>query len=869
MRLAVDLAARSRTPEGWAEERVINLSTGGLALKTTRRVTPGSLQQLIIFAEGGELETPVQAEVVRVHGTPQPGTVVAGLRFRVLDAATTAQLEQLMLSALAARSGNRTAPRMQVHHEVFWSSGNFTGAASFDLVNVSQSGALLSGQVLPGPHALGLLSLRADGADDLLAVPAQVVWRRSNGHGQLAGVRFASDPSAVLLVRRILHRLLFHPPVKTASTREGTRIGEYELGTLLCRGQALEIYRATHRGVPVALKRFCGNPAEVPSWTERFLSAARIAPALNHHPGVVQVHGAVADAEECWLATELVEGSSFEQRLIEAAREGRRLPVAETLATLQQLLATLEDCHSYILDDDGRSRTVLHGDVRPSNVLFGRDGGARLTGFGAPFEARPERLAWLPPEALEERPTTPLSDVFQTGVLLYEALTGVLPFRAESVRQLLAAIVDGAPPPSRLNPDVPPALDALVRSALSAAPGKRPQSAAAFAEALARVDLVAAVTNPEMPRPQLVVGDEADARLAAADVPTEPMRPQPAPEPPLQRGERLGRYEIVGKLTDGGMAELFLARAEETPWPLVLKTVHPSRASDREVVAMFMNEARLVSQVDHPNIARITDVGFDRGRPFIAMEYFASRTLADVMLALASRSRPMPAELAAYITCEAAAGLDAAHGVRDLEGRPLHLVHRDVTAKNLLVGYDGGVKVIDFGIARAEGIESITTPGYIRGTAAWVSPEQARGGPVTPATDVWALGVNLYLMLAGQLPFSGRSDVELLARVTQAEPADVRRLRPDVPEGLAGVLPRALAKSPVERHPSMADLRDDVLASMPDPDACRTSLAALMDSLFPLDADEQRWRLAQLAPEELMPADASSPLKRLMGWLRR
>jgi len=862
VRLAVDLAAKRRTGDGWADERVINLSTGGLALQTAGRLTPGTLEELHVGP------AVLQAEVVRVHGTQQEGTFVAGLRFRVLDAATTAKLEELMLGALAAPSGKRTAPRMEVRHEVFWSSGNFTGAASFELMNVSQSGALLSGQVLPGPNALGLLSLRADGADDLLAVPAQVVWRRSHGDGQLAGVRFAQDPSAVLLVRRILHRLLFHPPVKPANAREGTRIGEYELGTLYCRGQALEIYRATHRGQTVALKRYCANPAEVPAWTDRFLSAARLAPSLNPHPGIVQVHAAIADAEECWLATELVEGQSLEQRLIEAAREGRHLPVAETLAAVGQVLATLEDCHAYILDDEGRALTVLHGDLRPSNVLFGADGAARLTGFGAAFETRPERLAWLPPEALEGRPLGPASDVFQAGVLLYEALTGVLPFRAESVRQLLVAIVDGAQPPSRLNPEVPPAVDALVRAALSAAPGKRPPSAAAFAEALARVDLTAAVTSPELKRP-VTVGDDDDARLGSADVPTQPMRFEAPPVAPLDAGVRLGRYEITGKLGDGGMAELFIARAEGSPWPVVLKTVHASRARDRDVVALFMNEARLVSQIDHPNVARITDVGFDRNRPFIAMEYFASRTLADVMMALAGRKSAMPAELAAYITCEAAAGLDSAHSLRDPDGRPLHLVHRDVTAKNLLIGYAGGVKVIDFGIARAVGIESTTTPGTLRGTAAWVAPEQARGGPVTPATDVWALGVNLYLMLGGQLPFSGKSDVELLNKVIQAEPVGVRRLRPDVPEALAEVLPRALAKSPVERYPSMADLRDELLAMVPDVDACKASLAALMDSLFPPDADEERRRVQKLAPEELMPADATSPLKRLMGWLRR
>ncbi|MBK7862208.1 MAG: protein kinase [Archangiaceae bacterium] len=714
-RLAVELEARRKTPDGYADERILNLSTGGLALETRAKLPPGNLEQLLIRAPDGSFETHLQAEVVRVHRTAQPGRYVAGLRFRVLDAGATQQLEQLMLRALTVPSGKRHGPRLEVRHEVFWSSGGWTGAAAFELLNVSQSGALLSAPELPAPQALGLLSLRADGADDLLAVPAQVVWRRKDGDGELAGVRFGKDPSAATLVRRILQRLLFHHPRPVESATPGTRIGEYQLGALLFRGQSLEIYRAGGREGVVALKRFCGNPADVAAWTERFVAQAKLGPTLNNHPGIVRVHGAIADAEECWLATELVEGQSLEQRMVQAAREGRRLKVSEVLAAARDLLATLEDCHSYILDDAGHELLVLHGDIRPSNVLFDPDGRARLAGFGSPFEMRLERLPWLPPEALEGGIITAQSDVYQVGVLLYEALTGVLPFRAESVLHALAAMLEVPAPVSSHNPEVPATVDALVLASLAADPRSRPESAAELAEGLGVIDLDTDVTEPDFDITEAPVESAPRPRSSSPRrrVTRDQFRPMPSPPAalgPLAPGQRIGRYELLGKLTQGGMSELFLARAGDTPWAVVVKTIHTSFTDDSEVVSLFMNEARVVSQIDHRNVVRIIDIGFDRLSPFIAMEYFASRTLSEVMAALERARRPMPIELAAYIVAEAAAGLEAAHTLRDTSGKSLHLVHRDVTAKNLLLGYDGEVKVADFGIAR-DGVEAADRSG--------------------------------------------------------------------------------------------------------------------------------------------------------------
>jgi serine/threonine-protein kinase len=917
LRLNVALPARRKTPDGWAEERLLNLSASGLGLYTLTRLRWGAIERIAFAAPDDSVHITLDAEVMRVHATAKGDGYVIGLRFTYLDAQAVDQLTAVMLGALQRASGQRTSPRLEVHAEVFWTSAGYIATSPIELLNVSQSGALLQGAVLPAALSRGLLSLRPDEGMDLITVPAEIVWRRAAGERTMAGVRFGGDPQSVDLIRRIIRALLMRESGVSAAPvlPAGTRIGDFELVELLQEGRQLELYLArpvegstqTAGAAEVVIKRYHGP--DVALWTERFLAAARAGAHLHNHPGVVRVYQAMADIDACCLVTERVKGASVDEQLKEASTKGEHLSVPATLTMAQQLLVTLEDCHHYLLNEDGGHLEVLHGDLRPSNVLVTDQGAVKLTGFGTPFETTPERLPYVPPEVLEGKKGTAQSDVYQVGVLLYEALTGVLPFVADSPRALLGAILAGPTAPSRLNVKVAPAIDAVVLSALSADPTVRPSGAGAFAEALVlaetaaasqaavavtapspKLDVPSAMPTDEMtalggplggetnPRATVIVAGPQDETLVEKRPTLEPTaetRPVventvetllgsvgPAPEMGtdagfkrgqkvepwvpvrslIARGDTIGRYSVLGKLAEGGMAELFLARAPGQRDPLVVKTIHPGRTSERDVVTMFMTEARLASRIHHANVVRILDVGFDRYSPFIAMEYFAGRTLIEAMLELAHLAKPMPCDVAAKIIADCCAGLHHAHTLKDKAGAPLHIVHRDVTSKNLQIGYSGETKILDFGIARAVGVARLTRPGHVRGTAAYVSPEQINGGRVSPATDVWALGVNLYLMLTGSMPFGGKTDLEVLIAVKEKAAADPRKLRPDAPEALALAALKALQKVPGDRYATALEMRDDILKAKV---ASPAEVAALMESLFP-PADPERARVNAL-----------------------
>ena len=277
----------------------------------------------------------------------------------------------------------------------------------------------------------------------------------------------------------------------------------------------------------------------------------------------------------------------------------------------------------------------------------------------------------------------------------------------------------------------------------------------------------------------------------------------------------IGKYKLVRLIASGGMAEVYLARqagAAGFEKLVCLKRILPHLARDKQFVEMFLNEARLAARLDHPNIVSIFDLGESNGNYFIAMEFIDGPSLRAAAKRAQERGERLPIPEIVKIVCMAASGLQYAHDLAGPDGKPLGLVHRDISPDNILVHRNGAAKVVDFGIAKAANSGGMTRTGTLKGKVAYMPPEQLRGDALDRRVDVFALGVVLYEMLAGQRPWAGDSEVSLIGKIMTEDPQPIAKLRPDAPAGLAAVVDRALAKDRGARYPSCHDLQADLEA---------------------------------------------------------
>ncbi|HVZ74790.1 MAG TPA: serine/threonine-protein kinase [Polyangia bacterium] len=271
---------------------------------------------------------------------------------------------------------------------------------------------------------------------------------------------------------------------------------------------------------------------------------------------------------------------------------------------------------------------------------------------------------------------------------------------------------------------------------------------------------------------------------------------------------RLGRYQVIGRLATGGMAEVYLALSGELSGfrtLVVVKRILPHLASNHEFIRMFLDEARIAALLDHPNVVRIIEVGHDGDEYFLVMELVQGKPLSAIVRKAAKEGSPLTPALAAYIVAQAANGLGYAHNLVDADGRPLGVVHRDVSPQNILVSFEGAVKVIDFGIVRALGRVSQTNPGGLKGKIEYMSPEQASSEEVDRRADVFALGVVLWEALTGKHLFRRETELGTMRAIVDEPIPPASDVTPVAPE-LDAIVTRALAKKREDRFQSAQEM---------------------------------------------------------------
>ena len=277
---------------------------------------------------------------------------------------------------------------------------------------------------------------------------------------------------------------------------------------------------------------------------------------------------------------------------------------------------------------------------------------------------------------------------------------------------------------------------------------------------------------------------------------------------------QVGKYQLIRKLAVGGMAEVFLAKAEGPGGfekTLVLKRILPHLVEDPSFVEMFLGEARLVAGLNHPHIVQIFDFGEAEGTYFLAMEHIDGPNLRRWQRQAASRGLSLPPAICARVVSAAAEGLAFAHDFKDpASGKPLGLIHRDVSPDNILVSRQGAVKVVDFGIAKVAGQKHRTQTGIVKGKVAYMPPEQVTAEPLDRRVDVYALGVVLYELLTGRLPFESDNELGLMRAILSNAPVPAVRYRPDLPRVLQSILATALAKDREARYPDCRALQADL-----------------------------------------------------------
>ncbi|HEX2644371.1 MAG TPA: protein kinase [Thermoanaerobaculia bacterium] len=574
----------------------------------------------------------------------------------------------------------------------------------------------------------------------------------------------------------------------------GSTVSHYRIIERLGGGGKGVVYKAQdlrlQRFVALKFLSMAAAPAGEPDEeVQRFLREARAASAIEH-PNLCTVYEIdESDDGQLFIAMAFCEGETLKAKLERGPLE---LELAVDLAV--QIAAGLGKAHE---------RGIVHRDVKPANIIVTPEGQAKIVDFGIAHLTGQTRLtragsmvgtaAYMSPEQLRSTPADPRMDLWAIGVVLYEMVTGRPPFRGED-RVLLYSILNRNPASmASLRPGVPSALDRTVSRLLAKNPADRFADTEELRIELCSLRWSSAVSDLEA-TPTATPTFESSPPPAAEPAPSE-QRPEPSL---IDRS--VSHYRIVQRLGGGGMGVVYKAEDTLLQRKAALKFLPRRLTLDPGGKERFLQEARTASGLDHPNLCTIYEVGETaEGQLFLAMPLYDGETLRKRL-----ERGPLPVLEAVDLATQMAQGLARVHR--------RGIVHQDIKPANLMITGDGILKILDFGIATLASDAGVAAEGAAAiGTPAYMSPEQAAGGEVGPRSDLWALGVVLYEMLAGRRPFRGDQEQAVIYALLHEAPEPLARLRPDVPPELDRIVQRLLAKDPAARYASadevFADLR--------------------------------------------------------------
>ncbi len=313
-----------------------------------------------------------------------------------------------------------------------------------------------------------------------------------------------------------------------------------------------------------------------------------------------------------------------------------------------------------------------------------------------------------------------------------------------------------------------------------------------------------------------------------------------------------GKYLLLERLAVGGMAEVFLAKSfgiEGFEKIIAIKRILPTMAEDEDFIEMFIDEAKIAGHLSHANIVPIYELGKIGDSHYIAMEFVWGKDLLQIMNRFRRMRKRMPPAMVAFIASRMCEALEYAHSKRDRRGTPLNLIHRDISPQNILVSYEGAVKLIDFGIAKAASRTTKTQAGVLKGKFGYMSPEQVRGLPIDHRSDIFAVGTCMYEMLTSDRLFLGESDFSTLEKVRHASVAPLSELVPGLPAELERVIMQSLSREPADRQQSAGELQEQLLEFLASqrPPFATSKLAQWMKTSFASELETEKARLDSYA----------------------